>query len=212
MYCKTRLDLHVDGLESVWIETTLDQTSILVGSFYRPPNSNVNYWNLIEESIEKANDTSLKFLILGDFNTNFLNAPSPHLLDILNRYQLKQLIKEPTRITELTNSCLDLVITQSPNIVKSTEVLPPICSDHSVPRTIIRNTIVKEKSFKRTIFNYNKLDIDKFCHLLKQMNWNGVVYDKTVDESAEIFSNTIMNNAKLCMPTRAITIHPNDVL
>jgi exonuclease III len=46
LYCKPRPDLQVKDLEAVWIETKLDQKSILIGSFYRPPNSLVNYWNL----------------------------------------------------------------------------------------------------------------------------------------------------------------------
>jgi len=51
---------------------------------YRPPNSTVNYWELISDSIRKANNCVVKVIILGDFNTDFLNNPSQHLMDILN--------------------------------------------------------------------------------------------------------------------------------
>ena len=104
--CKPRRDLHVDGLEAVWIETRVDQTRLLVGSFYRPPNSNVNYWSLIKESISNVNNLAVQFLILGDFNTDFINIPSPHFLDILNQYNLTQLVSEPTQrdcVTERGN-------------------------------------------------------------------------------------------------------------
>ena len=64
--CKRiRPDLQVNGLEAVWVE------SLLAGSFYRPPNSRVNYWELISDSIRKANNCVVKFIILGDFNTDF---------------------------------------------------------------------------------------------------------------------------------------------
>ena len=112
LVCKPRPDLHVRGLEAVWVETKLGQQSFLVGSFYRP-DSPVQYWDLIRESISKANDTLLNFVVLGDFNTDFLHNPSQHLLNILTRYNLEQLVTFPTRITENSSTCLDLIITQS---------------------------------------------------------------------------------------------------
>ena len=114
---------------------------------YRPPNSRGNYWELISDSIRKANNCVVKVIILGDFNTDFLNNPSQHLMDILNVHQLFQLANSATRITESTSSCLDLIMMQSPHIVSRTEVLPAIYSDHSVPCAYIRNTVIKNKPF-----------------------------------------------------------------
>ena len=54
LFCKPRPDLQVNGLEAVWVETKINQESLLVGSFYRPPNSSVNYWELISDSIRWA--------------------------------------------------------------------------------------------------------------------------------------------------------------
>ena len=111
LVCKPRPDLHVVDLEAVWVESKLDQTSFLIGCFYRPPSSNVNYWDLIKDSIRKVNNTSLKFIILGDFNTDFLKNPSPYFIEIINQYMLAQLIHEPTRTTENSETCLDLILT-----------------------------------------------------------------------------------------------------
>ena len=71
LFCKPRPDLQVNGLEAVWVETKINQESLLVGSLYRPPNSSVNYWELISDSIRKANNCVVKIIILGDFNTDF---------------------------------------------------------------------------------------------------------------------------------------------
>ena len=60
MFCKPRPDLKVNGLEVAWVETKINQESLLVGSFYRPPNSSVNYWELISDSIRKANNCVVK--------------------------------------------------------------------------------------------------------------------------------------------------------
>lgn len=140
LVCIPRNDLEIDGLEAVWVETKLDQKSLLIGCFYRPPGSNVHYWDLINDSIRKANDANVQFIILGDFNVDYLNNPSHHLTDIMNLYQLHQLIDKPTRITDTTETCLDLILTQSPNIIVSSDVMPPVCSDHSVPCARVKNS------------------------------------------------------------------------
>ena len=212
LICKPRGDLHVDGLEAVWVETKLNQNSLLIGSYYRPPNSPVNYWNLLENSIHRVNNTGIKFILLGDLNTDFLNSPSRHLMDILTHYNLTQLVNEPTRITEQTSTCIDLIITQSPDIVSSVSVLPAICSDHSVPFVSVKNTVVKEQPFKRTIFNYNKLDKTTFCNLLQEIDWNEVIYNTNIDNSAVLLSEIIMSKAKLCMPVKTVKIRPADML
>ena len=60
LYCKARPDLTLPGLEAVWLETRLNYEPLLVGSFYRPPNANVAYWDLINENINKINDENKK--------------------------------------------------------------------------------------------------------------------------------------------------------
>ena len=95
---KPRTDLDVDNLEAVWIKLYLRIEKLLIGSFYRPLNARVNYLDLISECVRKARNVMSKFVILGDFNTDFLSNPSPHLLNILNLYHLSQLTNIATRI------------------------------------------------------------------------------------------------------------------
>ena len=78
-------------------------------------------------------------------------------MDILNVHQLFQLTNSAARITESTSSCLDLIMMQSLHIVSRIEVLPAICSDQSVPYAYVRNIVIKNKPFKRIIYNYSKL-------------------------------------------------------
>ena len=56
---------------------------------------------------------NLKFYLLGELNCN-LASPAPdantcHLLEISDLYGLKQLINEPTRITESSSTLIDLI-------------------------------------------------------------------------------------------------------
>ena len=72
---KRRRDLEVPTLECVWVELTVHNTKILLGLFYRPPDSNVLIWDLINQSFENAANTGIdKIMVMGDFNDNQLQA------------------------------------------------------------------------------------------------------------------------------------------
>jgi len=210
LYCKARPDLSIAGLEAVWIETKLNQESILICSIYRPSSSKVNYWKLIGESINQANDTGLNFFILGDLNIDWHSAPSQHLLNIIHLYQLHQLVKEPTRVTNTTSTCLDLILTQSPQLVTHCEVLPEICSDHRVPCIYILNSLRKIKSIKRTIYNYSQIDCEKLNAALNIVDWNDICTYDTLDESVQAFTERFIQIAKECMPVKTVSINPKD--
>ena len=133
MVMKERPDLDVPGLESVWIETKINQNVLLVGTIYMPPNTPVAYWELVRESVDNVFNTPHRFIILGDLNTCFLNNPSPHLVNIIQQYNLHQLVNDYTRITTETKRCIDLVLTSSTDYIGEVSVLPSVCSDHMLP-------------------------------------------------------------------------------
>ena len=69
--CKRRADLEVHGLEAVWVELQIKRKRILVGGFYKPPNSNSDYFDLLKESVDRACSTDIPDIIItGDFNCN----------------------------------------------------------------------------------------------------------------------------------------------
>ena len=210
LYCKPRPDLNVTNLEAVWVETKLRQESILIGSFYRPPSANVQYWELLHECLEKVNSTNTNYILLGDFNTDWLTRPSPYLLNLMNAYGLKQFIKSPTRVTATTSTCLDLVLTQSEQLIAGADVLPSICSDHSVSCVYLKQPKPKRETYKRTIYNYNKLDEVKFHNLLSNVDWNNIINNNDINEGASKLTNTFLNLAKQCMPVKTVTVRTND--
>ena len=65
--CKRRVDLEAQGVGGVWLELTIKFKHILVGGFYRPPNSSHEYFNLLKEA---CGTIFLDIIITGDFNYN----------------------------------------------------------------------------------------------------------------------------------------------
>ena len=67
-FTRRRNDIEIQNLECVWIEITTHNKKVLVGTFYRPPNSPNDTMAHIENSVGLAVDTNIQdILILGDF-------------------------------------------------------------------------------------------------------------------------------------------------
>ena len=95
--CQRRTDIELRGLEAVWIEIQVKSRKVLIGGFYRPPNSNTAYCDLSSESTDRAYDTNITDIyILGDFNFNFSGHKRNKITEIIQAYNLHQLIKEKT--------------------------------------------------------------------------------------------------------------------
>ena len=161
LICKHRPDLCLPELEAVWIETKLGQYSLLIGSFYRPPGANVAYWDLVDQSVQLAGETPHRYIILGDFNADCSIHPPPHLQNIICINSLNILVHQATRITKDSSTTLNLILTPCPDIVRTADVLPPICSDHSCPYVVLKQYRKVNASYRRTLFNYSKLDVEK---------------------------------------------------
>ena len=68
IYCKRRGDLELQGLEAVWIELSIKSKKLLIEGCDRPPNNNAAYFDLLSESIDRANTNIIDIFILNDVN------------------------------------------------------------------------------------------------------------------------------------------------
>ena len=73
-------------------------------------------------------------------------------------------------------------------------------------------TLFQNKPFKRIIYNYSKLDSNKFCNLLTNVNWRNIIENDTIDLSAANFTDTFFEIAKQCMPAKTILVRQRDAL
>lgn len=65
--------------ECIWVEWIIYKKKFLIaiGTFYRPPNSEVQKWNLIAYSMEKDKDTNISNVIITvNFKDNLYNFKS----------------------------------------------------------------------------------------------------------------------------------------
>ena len=122
IHYKRRRDLEIRAIESIWIEIANNHKRILFGLFYRPPNSNANYYSNIEDSLSLAVDTGINDIIVtGDFNLNLLSPLTSKKNDSLcTQFALHQSINQPTHFTETSSSIIDiLLVSNKDNLILS---------------------------------------------------------------------------------------------
>ena len=88
---KRKDTLDLPDIECVWIELLLRNKKLLIGTFYRPPNSSPAVFSSVEDSIGLALDTNAhNIFITGDFNLDISANRSARKIDsICLQYNLK---------------------------------------------------------------------------------------------------------------------------
>ena len=92
------------NFEVVWLDIFLHKTNpILVGTLHRPRDQQ-NFYNILDDCCSNSdNFIGSESILIDEFNTNVLGNSANCLFKGMNiycnMYGLKELIKEPTRIT-----------------------------------------------------------------------------------------------------------------
>lgn len=126
-----RLDLERDGIECIWIEILFPKSKgILIGFIYRPPSSSkhlcADFENKLESMLSAVSSENKECILTGDINCNYLvSSDNKELKAMLLSFGLKQLIKDPTRVTQDSKTLIDVIYTNRPQNVYSVKVIPP---------------------------------------------------------------------------------------
>ena len=102
---QVRDDLYFATLKNLVAEIKKTRSkSVLVSTWYKPPNSPMSQFSTeFEKMIGSFDGESLEYFLLGDLNVVFIStttSPTKNKLrEILDIYGIEQLINEPTRIT-----------------------------------------------------------------------------------------------------------------
>ena len=141
LYCRdnltviNRTDLVPVELEAVCLEVIKPKFKpILIVSVYRPPNTSIELFEKIEILFQNVENDRKEVIIVGDLNCDLISVSNytKRLNDLLNVFQMTQLIKEPTRITNTSATLIDVAIVSKPKNIGRSGVLHIGISDHSL--------------------------------------------------------------------------------
>ena len=95
-----REDLFRINIESISVQITIgNYKPFIVTTLYRPPGKPVAYFNDIDTLFGTIDSEDKETIYLGDTNCDmldFADNDTKHLINILTKYNLIQLIKSPT--------------------------------------------------------------------------------------------------------------------
>ena len=208
-----RVEFETDTVEQIWLQINTKEGKLMICNCYRPPNYG-NFWGYLSTNIEdvKSGNPNVKyFILLGDFNADFASVNGRHLLDICSVYNLQCLVNEPTRITATTETCLDQILVNMPNFVKTVHVTPPISTnDHCTVAVELSFKLPKEKPYYRLVWQYNNGDLEGFKNSLSHSNWEDCFQHNDVDHACSTWSEMFLNIARTHIPNKMVLIRPRD--
>ena len=87
--------------------------------------------------------------------------------------------------------------------------MPAFCGNPIVPCALVQQHKHQSHRFKRNIYHYEKLDENKFFDLLQSQIWEDIFEERSIDESAHLFTKIFMNSAQECVPVKTVSVRSN---
>ena len=152
---KRRKDLE-GPIETLCIEIKYSNRSILLTSVYRQPNNDsdsIQHWlSNMEESMYTIYSENKPTILMGDINIDIMSDKKDKLqeswISLTANIQLNQIIKEPTRVTNTSETLMDHIYVSDDLPVLYSSPIKYSISDHFPVFTV----------FKMTSIDYNKND------------------------------------------------------
>ena len=99
--------------------------------------------------------------------------------------------------TSNSNTCLDQILSNTPNLISEVKVEPPISTnDHCTVSVIVNFKIAVEKAYERHIWLYKKGDYQGFKNALSQENWDECFNEPSVDVASDMWTEKFLKIAK----------------
>ena len=133
------LDKMSHDIESIFIEIPKENINtdrnVIIGSIYRPPNSNCDeFLSYMKTILNIINQDNKCCYLAGDYNLNLLNAekhtPTGDFVDTLFMNCFVPLINKPTRIRETSATLIDNIFTNNVDSNCFQGILYTDISDH----------------------------------------------------------------------------------
>ena len=145
------------ALEAIMIKFKIGRRWLIVIGAYRPPSVRASIWkDELFKLFDCASSQCGDVMLLGDLNCNLLNpdvngCDGRHLIGICDIYNLDCLIDKPTRVSQSSQSLIDIILTNNKGRFLSSGVFEPHLSDYSLPYAIMRTSAPPLRS-RKTLF------------------------------------------------------------
>ena len=102
----------------------------LICTAYRPPNATSDWIDKLEAELSVAQSSGLELILMGDINIDYRSCSNTKWLQLIQLFDLTQLVTDFTRITPLTATIIDHIYTSNPENIIDCFVPSYAISDH----------------------------------------------------------------------------------
>lgn len=164
---------------------------------YRPPSGSINDFLLyMDDLIDRISFLNLPMVVIGDMNIDLL-CSSPacrQFLDVIESYNCKNVIDVPTRITQETETLIDLCVISS----QVNNVISGVLScdlSHHLPIFCVLPCSTSRKCPKTEMLyrSINNEKINSFCLLMSDINWDDVYHEQNPSQVYDIFLQKLLD-------------------
>ena len=208
---RVKLPKQYKLLEILAINATINNNDVLFVGIYRAPNATgTDYYRKLEEEFNSlcmwATMECNTLILTGDLNLDRLRPERTEgkiLLSLEEVYGLECLIKDPTRITPTSETVLDVILTNKPELFKTSGALNPEMSDHHLVYGIMKERVSQHERKVVTFRSTRTLDVEKLNEDLSCAPWNVMDSFDTLDEKY-LFWESLLNTIERekHMPTK----------
>ena len=185
--------------ESIFVEMLgTNSKKVLVGCVYRHPTPPISdFFELFfNEILAKIGNERKTALLLGDFNVDLLKFDSHsgtrEYYDILSANGFRPLIYQPTRVSATSATLIDNIFINDIETFSNGGNITTSISDHFPQFCLLdifdKNINPKEKRHGRSYRHFNQ---NEFEDELRAIDWNQLFFNKSSEETFEIFFKTI---------------------
>lgn len=191
-------------------------------AYYRPPNDNMlTFCKDLEGTLHFAS-SNCPVIVVGDFNAKLSTWCSSDddtregllLQDCLDTTGFQQVVTSPTRFSACgsTSSCLDLVFTNVPDLIRDVVVNPPL-SDHCPVTANISLPTLPQRDTHSPSVDYGRIDYAALRQHLNTLPLSECMVGATHSDSAwkswSSYFHQVFNEYVVYHPRRRPTSHRN---
>ena len=183
--------------QKLWIKLQVRNfKSFLVCTTYRPPNVPTTCFNTdLSSSLVAALLYNKPVYILGDLNCNLLDLNTPEsqaLIKFCQTFNLSQVVTKPTRLTDKSESLLDVILVSNANQVLESDVLISSISDHDLVYMKLRLKRQKSPPIFTTTRSFKNYSPSEFLKDIATSPWS--VLDTFDDPDDKLFVFNVLFN------------------
>ena len=200
-----------NGFQQLWLQVQLNKCkSLVLCVAYRPPNSLPSLLtDYFMPNVILAMSKCKDLIVLGDLNCDMLQESKREtrvLLEVCSNLNLHQIITAPTRITDNTQTLIDVIITSNRNLISSSDVLLSSISDHSLPYAVLNLKSPRCKPTYVTVRSFKTYSKELFVNDLSLVPWHIVDTFDDVNDKLDVFNKLFMDVLDVHAPVKRIKL------